>query len=209
MKKILILLLVVAAVGGYLYYQHFTSSPKYSLLQAHEAMADHDMAAFEKYVDVQGITGSLIDQLAEQRGLIGALNPASGVIRQALRYMKPQLTQVARKEIEKYVETGDFKKDPEAPKKKVDISLSGLWHKVVSDSAAFKGVKYVKEEGETALVGVEFTQPRYDTTLVLELKMRDQGDHWQVVELTNTGELLKHTARLQKQKLAQKMHLGN
>jgi hypothetical protein len=163
------------------------------------------MAAFEKYVDVQSVTGSLIDQLAEQRSLIGALNPASGVIRQALRYMKPQLTQVARKEIEKYVATGDFKKDPNAPKKKVDISLSGLWHKVVSDSSAFKGIKYVKEEGETALVGIEFTQPRYDTTMVVEVKMRDQGDYWQVTELTNTADLLKHTTRLQKQKLMGKL----
>ena len=207
MKKILLLLFVVAAVGAYLYYQNYTSSPKYSLLQAHEALEDHDMAAFEKYVDVSGLTGSLIDQLAEQRSLIGALNPASGVIRQALRYMKPQLTQVARKEIEKYVETGDFKKDPNAPKKKVDISLSGLWHKVVSDSAAFKGVKYVKEEGQTALVGIEFTQPRYDTTMVLEVRMRDQGDYWQVVALTNTADLLKQTARLQRQKVAARLKL--
>jgi hypothetical protein len=207
MKKILLLVLVVVAVGGYLYYQNFTSSPKYSLLQAHEAMEDHDMAAFEKYVDIPSVTGSLIDQLAEQRGLIGSLNPASGVIRQALRYMKPQLTQVARKEIEKYVATGDFKKDPAAPKKKVDISLSGLWHKVVSDSATFKGIQYVKEEGETALVGVEFTQPRYDTTMVVEIKMRDKGEYWQITELTNTGDLLKHTSRLQKQKLAGKLNL--
>ena len=207
MKKILLLLLLVAGVGAYTYYQNYTGSPKYSLLQAHEALEDHDMAAFEKYVDVSGLTGSLIDQLAEQRSLIGALNPASGVIRQALRYMKPQLTQVARKEIEKYVETGDFKKDPNAPKKKVDISLSGLWHKVVSDSAAFKGVKYVKEEGQTALVGIEFTQPRYDTTMVLEVKMRDQGDYWQVVALTNTADLLKQTARLQRQKVAARLKL--
>lgn len=205
MKKFLLLLIVVLVAAGYLYYQNFTGSPKYSLLQAHEAMENHDMEAFEKYVDVPAVTGSLIDQLAEQRGLIGALNPASGVLRQALRYMKPQLSQVAHKEIEKYVTTGDFKKDPNAPKKQVDISLSGLWHKVVSDSAAFKGVKYVKEEGETALVGLEFTQPRYDTTMVLEVKMRDQGEHWQVVALTNTAELLKHTSRLQKQKLVSKL----
>lgn len=208
MKKILLLLLVVVLVGGYLYYQHYKSSPEYSLLQAHEALQDHDMAAFEKYVDVQSVTGRLVDQLAQQQGLIGALNPASGVLKQALRFMKPQLTQVARTEVEKYVETGDFKKDPNAPKKKVDISLSGLWHKVVSDSAAFKRVKYVKEAGETALVGLEFTQPRYDTTMVLEVKMRDQGDYWQVTELANTGELLKHTARLQKQRVASKLNLN-
>ena len=207
MKKIVLFVIVVVLVGGYMYYQNFKSSPKYSLLQAHEALQEHDMVAFEKYVDVQSVSGNLIDQLAQQQGLIGALNPASGVLKQALRYMKPQLTQVARNEVQKYVETGDFKKDPNAPKKKVDISLSGLWHKVVSDSAAFKGVKYVNEEGETALVGLEFTQPRYDTTLVLEVKMHNQGDYWQITELANTAELLKHTARLQKQRLANKLNL--
>jgi len=207
MKKILLLLVVVGLIGGYLYYQNFKSSPKYSLLQAYEAVQEHDMAAFEKYVDLPSVTGSMIDQLAQQRSLISALNPASGVIRNALKYMKPQLNQVARKEIEKYVETGDFKKDPNAPKKKVDISLSGLWHKVVSDSADFKGVKYVNEQGETALVGLEFTQPRYDTTMVLEVKMQDKGDYWQVVQLTNTADLLKHTSRLQKQRIASKLNL--
>ncbi|PIQ20409.1 MAG: hypothetical protein COW65_15185 [Cytophagales bacterium CG18_big_fil_WC_8_21_14_2_50_42_9] len=82
-----------------------------------------------------------------------------------------------------------------------------MWHKVVSDSAAFKGVKYVNEQGETALVGLEFTQPRYDTTLVLEVKMQDKGDYWQVVQLTNTADILKHTSRLQKQRVASKLNL--
>jgi len=207
MKKIILILIVVGLIGGYFYYQNFKSSPKYSLLQAREAVQNHDMAAFEKYVDLPAVTGSMVDQLAEQRGLISAINPASGLVRNALKYMKPQLNQVARKEIEKYVETGDFKKDPSAPKKKVDISLSGLWHKVVSDSAAFKGVKYVNEQGETALVGLEFTQPRYDTTMVLEVKMQDKGDYWQVVSLANTADLLKHTSRLQKQRVASKLKL--
>jgi hypothetical protein len=207
MKKVLIILVVLGLVGGFLYYRNFVGSPKYSLLQAHEAMEDHDMAEFQKYVNIESVTGSLVDQLAANQSLLSALNPGGLVSRQVLRVMKPQLAQVAGKEIQKYVETGDFKKDPTAPKKKIDISLSGLWHKVVSDSAAFKGVKYVNEQGETALVGLEFTQPRYDTTLVLEVKMQDKGDYWQVVELTNTGELLKHTSRLQKHRLAQKLHL--
>lgn len=207
MKKILIILVVLGLVGGFLYYRHFVTTPKYSLLQAHEALQKHDMAQFEKYVNVESVTGSLVDQLAANQSLISAINPGSLVTKQVLRLMKPQLAQVAEKEIQKYVETGDFRKDPNAPRKKVDISLSGLWHKVVSDSAAFKGVKYVNEQGETALVGLEFTQPRYDTTLVLEVKMQDKGDYWQVVQLTNTGELLKHSSRLQKQRLAQKLHL--
>ena len=207
MKKILIIVVVLGLAGGYFYYRNFVGSPKYSLLQAHEAMQDHNMAEFQKYVNIESVTGSLVDQLASHQSMLSALNPGSLISKQVLRFMKPQVAQIAGNEIQKYVETGDFKKDPNAPKKKVDISLSGLWHKVVSDSAAFEGVKYVNEQGETALVGLEFTQPRYDTTLVVEVKMQDKGDYWQVVELTNTGELLKHTSRLQKHRLAQKLHL--
>ncbi|MDB5262441.1 MAG: hypothetical protein JWQ14_1722 [Adhaeribacter sp.] len=207
MKKVLIILVVLGLVGGYLYYRNFVGSPKYSLLQAHAAMEDHDLNQFQKYVNIESVTGSLVDQLAANQSFLSALNPGSLISKQVLRFMKPQVAQIAGNEIQKYVETGDFKKNPDAPKKKVDISLSGLWHKVVSDSASFAGVKYVNEQGETALVGLEFTQPRYDTTLVLEVKMHDKGDYWQVVELTNTGELLKHTSRLQKQHLAQKLHL--
>lgn len=87
----------------------------------------------------------------------------------------------------------------------MDVSLNGLWNKVVSDSSQFKGVNYTREEGETAFVGLEFTQPRYDTTFVLEVKMQNQGDYWQATEITNTGDIFKGVARLQKQKLQKQL----
>lgn len=204
MKKFLLLLLVVALIGGYTYYRNLVSSPKYALLQAHEAMQDHDMAAFEKYVNIESITTNLINDMSQQKSLIGVLNPSSMVLKQALQFMKPQLAGVARKEVQKYVETGSFAKDPNQ-QKKVDISLNGLWNKVVSDSSEFEGVKYTREEGETAFVGLEFTQPRYDTTFVLEVKMQNQGDYWQATEITNTSDIFKGIARLQKQKLQKKL----
>lgn len=204
MKKILLVLIVVLAIGGYTYYRNLVTSPKYSLLQAHEAMEDHDMAAFEKYVNVESIAGNLITDMSQQKGLINMLNPGSMVLKQALQFMKPQLAGVARKEVQKYVETGSFAKDP-TREKKVDISFNGLFNKVVSDSSEFKGVKYTREEGETAFVGLEFTQPRYDTTFVLEVKMQNKGDYWQATEITNTGDILKGVARLQKQKLQHKL----
>jgi hypothetical protein len=86
------------------------------------------------------------------------------------------------------------------PKRTVKVSMLGMASKVVSADSKFKDVKYVNEQGDQALVGIEFTQPKYDTTLVVELKMRDKGDHWQVTEITNTGELIKHVARLEKQR---------
>jgi hypothetical protein len=203
MKKILILLLLVAlAAGGYFYYQSLKAGPKYSLMQAANAVRTHDMATFERYVDVSSVTGSLVDQISSQAGALWVLNPGGMVFKGALRLLKPQLAQAAQKEVQRYIETGSVEAAAKAqPNKLVNVSLMGVASKVVNPDSEFKDIKYVTEQGEQALVGLEFTQPKYDTTLVVELKMRNRGDHWQVTEITNSGELLKHVARLEKQRM--------
>lgn len=203
MKKIVLLLaLVVLAVGGYLYYQNLKDSPKYALLQAANAARTHDMATFERYVDVESLTGNLVDQVTTQGLGLGLMNPGSMMFKSALRLLKPQLAQAARQEVKHYIEKGTL--DPTAatePQRLVKASMAGLATKVMSPDSKFKDVKYVNEQGDQALVGLEFTQPKYDTTMVLELKMLRREDRWQVTEITNTGELIKHAARLEKKRL--------
>ncbi|QNH62275.1 DUF2939 domain-containing protein [Hymenobacter sediminicola] len=203
MKRLLILLVLVAvAAGGYFYYQSLKSGPKYSLMQAANAVRTHDVADFERYVDISSVTGSLVDQVTSQGSALGLLNPGGMMFKGALRLMKPQLAQAARKELQNYIETGSVEAAAAArPDKLVNVSMLGLAGKVVNPDSQFKDIKYVNEQGEQALVGLEFTQPKYDTTLVVELKMLNRGDHWQVTEITNSGELLKHVARLEKKKI--------
>lgn len=201
-KTILSLLLIGLAIGGYLYYKKLTTGPEYSLLQAAKAVKDHDPTAFERYVDVTSVTSNLVDQVTTQRSVLGMLNPSGLAMKGALRLLKPQLAQAARQEVKRYVETGSAEAAvADAPKPLGGVSVLGVVGKVVGPDSKFKGVKYTHEEGEQALVGLEFTQPRYDTTLVLEVKMRDQGDHWQATEIMNTGDILKQVARLEKQRL--------
>ena len=206
MKKILILLVLVAlAAGGYFYYQSLKAGPKYALMQAANAVRTHDMPTFERYVDVSSVTGSLVDQITNQAGALGILNPGGMMFKGALRLLKPQLAQAAHKEVQSYIETGSVEAAAKAhPEKLVNISLMGVASKVVNPDSEFKDITYVTEQGEQALVGLEFTQPKYDTTLVVELKMRNRGDHWQVTEITNSGELLKHVARLEKKRMFDK-----
>jgi hypothetical protein len=201
MKKLILLLVLVAvAAGGYYFYHNLTTGPKYSLMQAAKATQTHDMAAFERYVDVSSVTGSLVDQIANQSSALGLI-PGGFAVRGALQMLKPQLAKVAHKEIETYIETGSIEAAVAAqPKRTVKVSMLGLASKVVNADSEFKDVKYVNEQGDQALVGLEFTQPKYDTTMVVELKMRNRGDHWQVTEITNSGELLKHVARLEKKR---------
>lgn len=199
MKKIIIsLVLAVILLGGYLYYRHVVGSPEYSLMQAAKAVQDHDVNAFARYVDVESVTGNLVDQVTTQGSALGVLNPGGLAMTGALRLIKPQLMKAARREVEQYIATGTL--EAVAPKPGVNVSILGIAGKVVSPDSKFKGLKYSREQGGHALVGLEFTQPRYDTTMVVEVKMRDQGDYWQATEITNTGEILKHVARLEKKK---------
>jgi hypothetical protein len=207
MKKLVLLVLLLALVaGGYYYYNSLKSAPGYALMQAAAATQTHDLTTFERYVDVDALTGHLVDDVASQgsNSLLTALVPGGRFALQGtLRLLKPQLTKAAHAELKRYVETGSLEAaTAAAPKRLVNLSFTGLAGRIVGPDSKFKDIKYTTEKGDEALVGLEFTQPKYDTTMVLEVKLRKQADgHWQAKEITNTGELLRHVARLEKQKL--------
>ena len=204
MKKLLLFVLLLAlAAGGYYYYRTLKSGPSGSLVAAAAAVQSHDMASFEKYVDVSSVTGHLVDDVTQQSSALSSLMPGGSLMMGgAMRLLKPTLAKAAHNEIQRYVETGSLQAAAAAaPKRLVNVSLTGLASKVVSPDSEFKGVKYTREEGDNAFVGLEVTQPKYDTTMVVEVKMRRQGDHWQVTQITNGGELLRGVARLEKKRL--------
>ncbi len=205
MKRLLLFIVLLAlAAGGYYYYASLRKGPEYALLQAAAATQTHDLAAFERYVDVDALTGSLVDDAAQNSGALAGLVPGGGLaLRGGLSLLKPQLAQAAHKEVRRFVETGSVEAaQAAAPKRLVNLSFLGLASRVVSADSKFKGIKYSTDKGSEALVGLEFTQPRYDTTLVVEVMLRKQADgHWQAKRITNTGALLGQAARLEKKRL--------
>ncbi len=204
MKKLLLFALLLALVGGgYYYYRTLKGGPSGSLVAAAAAVQTHDMATFEKYVDINSVTSHLVDDVTQQSSMLTSLMPGGSLLMGgAIRLLKPTLAKAAHNEVQRYVETGSLEAAAAAaPKRLVNISLTGLAGKVVNPDSEFKGVKYTREEGDNAFVGLEVTQPRYDTTMVVEIKMRRQGDHWQMTQITNSGELLRGVARLEKKRL--------
>ncbi|TVT41232.1 hypothetical protein FNT36_07160 [Hymenobacter setariae] len=205
MKKLIFFVVLLAlAAGGYYYYNSFKSGPNYALLQAAAATRTHDLAAFERYVDVDALTSHLVDDVANQGSILTSLVPGGSLaVNGALRFLKPQLAKAAHKEVQRYIETGSLAAATSAaPKRLVNLSLTSLAGRVVGADSQFKGIKYTTEKGDEALVGLEFTQPKYDTTMVLEVKLLKQADdHWQVKEITNTANLLRGVAHLEKNRL--------
>lgn len=205
MKRLLLLLLVLAvATGGYYYLHVFRNSPEQALLQASAATQTHDLATFERYVDVSSVASHLVDDVANQSSMLTALVPGGGLaLRSGLSLLKPQLAKAARTEVQRYVETGSVAAaQAAAPKRLVNLSFLGLAGRVVGPDSQFKGIKYTTEKDSEALVGLEFSQPRYDTTMVVEVQLLKQPDgHWQAKQITNAGELVAGVARLEKNHL--------
>lgn len=204
MKKLLLLVLLLAlGTGGYFYYQSLKQGPKGALVLAAAAVQAHDMTTFERYVDVNSVTTHLVDDVTQQGAVLTDLVPGGGLLMGgAMRLLKPTLAKAAHQEVQRFVETGSLESAAAAaPKRLVNVSLTGLAGKVVGPDSEFKGIKYSREEGDNAYVGLEITQPKYDTTMVVEVKLRRQGDHWQMTQIMNSGELLRDVAQLEKKRL--------
>lgn len=204
MKRLLLLVVLLAlAAGGYYYYRSLKQGPSGALVAAAAAVQTHDMVTFEKYVDVSSVTSHLVDDVAQQSSALTSLMPGGSLMMGgAMRLLKPALAKAAHQEVQRYVETGSLEAAAAAaPKRIVNVSLTGLASKIVNPDSEFKGIKYTREEGDIAFVGLEVTQPKYDTTMVVEVKMRRLGDHWQMTQITNSGELLRGVARLEKKRL--------
>ena len=199
----LLVLLLALGTGGYFYYQSLKQGPKGALVLAAAAVQAHDMTTFERYVDVNSVTTHLVDDVTQQGAVLTDLVPGGGLLMGgAMRLLKPTLAKAAHQEVQRFVETGSLESAAAAaPKRLVNVSLTGLAGKVVGPDSEFKGIKYSREEGDNAYVGLEITQPKYDTTMVVEVKLRRQGDHWQMTQIMNSGELLRDVAQLEKKRL--------
>ncbi|GGF02855.1 DUF2939 domain-containing protein [Hymenobacter cavernae] len=206
MKKVLVLLVLLGLlIGGYFYYRSLAAGPTYALMQAARAFQTHDVAGFEQYVDVRSVSSNLINQVADQSEALGIPGSNSLLLQGALQALRPQLAEVARQEVQHFVESGTPPNPDQLPSTPLGkVSVLGVVDNVVGASSRLKGIKYVRKDGDQALVGVELAQPRYDTTMVIELKMHNEGDHWQVKEIANARELVKRFAQLKKQELNSK-----
>lgn len=205
MKRILLVFMLLVVVGGgYYYFKFLRNTPVSALMQAARATQTHDVATFERFVDVESLTDGVVDDVAANSSLLGALVPGGGLmLRSGIGLLKPQLAKAAHTEVQRYVETGSLEAAmAAAPKRMVNVSFLGLVGRMVGPGSSFKGIKYTTEQGDEARVGIEFTQPRYDSTMVAEVLLQRQPDgHWQAKRISNTKEMLQQIARREKQHL--------
>lgn len=207
-KKLLvvasILLTVIIAVGGIIYW-NYTGTPEYSLSQVEKAIEQRDLTSFQKYVDIEGVVNSLVDQVIEFTSAQYE-NEAKDEWEQMgvelgkklVKILKPTLVEILKQQILMYIQTGKINND----ESKGNISTLKLWDKINREKSALRGISYVKKEGKNAYVGLELFQEKYDTSLTLSLKMINKGGYWQIVEIVDLLEFLKKLDELETQRIA-------
>jgi len=191
MKKVYIICIIIfflLATAGIIFRQ-YTTTPKYTLLQIKKAFDQHDLTSFEKYVDIEAITNSLIDQFLEKSFELNRTKDKEKIITQSLYkglidILKPKLNTIAKDQIADIIETGKFetqKKKEDAKDKKSSFSNTlGRSDKVKN---IFQGIEYEKKEGKICYVGLKILNEKSNTTSTIDIKMRNKGGYWQVVEV--------------------------
>jgi hypothetical protein len=194
-----VLLLALLGGGGYYYW---TTTPQYSLRAIAQAVKQHDLPAFEKYVDMESVSTRAVDQLlaVTMNDPEEVQNDFAGFAQGMIEMLKPQLVKAINSEVENFVEKGNVEAAKNQEKNGPAV-VKDLLNKAEDNSMKVMGTKYVKKEGNIAIVGLEIKVPEYDSTLVVDLKMRDMGNYWQLAELSNLGDVINENERLEKAKL--------
>jgi hypothetical protein len=185
------LLALLAGAAGWWYW---TRTPTYSLTQVQEALRTHDLPLFEKHVDVDGLTNSIVDGvIAEMKAPAGGSKDPWERAGQALgaglvQLMRPQIAEEARRNIREYVRTGRTAADHKLQK----AGKPGQpGHGREEGALAVLGaVENVDVQGNVAEADVAAKTAKGQPVRI-RVRMRDMGGYWQVTEIVNAQEVVR------------------
>ena len=189
---VVLTLFLVVAIGAGWYWYH-TRSPRYSLSQAKQAAEAHDLPTFEKYVDIRGVSRSIVDQSYQE--LKRDQKPAESDLERAGRaiggglaaLIKPRLADELAAQIAKSIEA----EPPPPPPASGDRGFHlGTLFEDMRAHLHFKRIEYERRHGNTANVGLVVRNEK-DEEILLDLKMRERDGYWQVAEITNVGDIIR------------------
>mgnify|MGYP006289137267 CR=1 FL=1 len=198
--KIVILLLIFTLISSVILWQ-FVISPQYSLWKIKIALKNHDLISFRKHVQLDGMVDHMIDQAwqnnSDKRDHFSQL-PALGqeIGERVLEIFKPNLKELIKGEIIRYVKTGQWIANSEDNMRMSDYIINNFKEKIDPTKKIFQSINYIQRNSENAFLGLTFCDQSYQTNVIVELKMINMGGYWQLLEITNFKQLVAINAYL-------------
>ena len=155
-------LVVVAAVGGFLLWRHYQSTPTYTLALMLDAAQRNDVAEFQKRIDDEEVTKNMavnVSQRAAARYGYAFNSSIQQQIDTAMPSLLPRMKQVFQDEC--------FKAFSAAPEQRSFISLVGVAQSLMT----------VTTENDSAKATGKIAGHN------MEIAMRRDADRWKVIEV--------------------------
>lgn len=156
--------IIVAAVGGFLWWRHYQASPAYSLTLIIDAAQRNDLPEFEKLIDDDEIARNMIasvSQKAAGRYGLALSGPMQRQIDKLLSSLLPQLKRTIHEEVAKEIKEFASKSEPRP---------------FIFLVIAVPSFVTIKIEGETAKASAVMNNR------TIELIMRPDAGRWKVTE---------------------------
>jgi len=193
MKKVLLLVVVLAlAAGAYWYFQRAKASgPEASISEIRAALETKDTEKLQKYVDFKRTSASLVEQSQNMAVelLPKELQGAANLLRKGLK-AKKQITSAVRQQLLQSVETVSGQKVPQLGDVVKLLPVGKLINEKTLPKLEFESIDHVDQQDSIALVGLKVRPVNRNESMVIELRMLDKGEYWQVVGVENFKEVL-------------------
>lgn len=196
MERIFLLLLLVVMVGFGVWRYMYVASPEYALEQVHESIQHGDLAAFDKYVDLEVITGQAYDELTKDMfAYDDDLSDSNKLMFEAFyQNIRPQVAQGTADLIRAMVVKGEWVPpvaDDILKGRQLGIDYEYLIHRSQLRNTELIKINEIQENGNTANGSIDIRDTCTDTKYTLHIKLaKNEDDVWQVVQITNYRDYL-------------------
>lgn len=209
-KRIYIVAIIVVIVAGLLtYFLYWKKTPEYSLGIIRDAITTHNVATFQRHVDLDTLLSRAFDDVV-LGGLEKEGNDVKSMAAGFAQAFKQPTVSALKDGVKRYVESGSFEvnnqptTDAQASASTDKISPKDFSKKSGLTSADYRGVAYTKKDGKIAVVGIKIWEKQVAKEFVLDVKMRELDDGtWQIAEVSNLSAYVSLLEQAREQKLAE------
>lgn len=202
-KKIGLGIVIAILCAIAFYFLYWIKTPAYSLNIIRESVEKHDVATFEKHVDMDTLyTKAFDDGIVAVDKIQGDGTLSNPLAVGFLQMLKPPVVAALKNETIEYVK-GE-KENKAQSNNKADDFAQGMKSKSGVDNSKLKDITVVSKENNEAIVALTLYNQKIDKNFDLKVKMTKLDDGtWKLKEITNLVEFLMEIDKAEKEKLAE------
>ena len=195
---VLVAAIVVFGGGALWYYGYYTKTPEYAVRMIEEATASHDVAKFERYVDVRKITETASDEFLE--GVMDADRTMSDEARSAVsnfaQLFKASVSKSFEDAIRNYVQTGEWGNT--GPDAQLILDKAGLYQ---AEPRGASGLEENADDGTTTL-GLRIYQKEAADEFTVKIRLaKAENGIWRADKIINFREFIAFVMKARKEQV--------